>query len=80
MISKFEFRDYFTLPNEKISHLDSSVIPFNFVDRKSKTLLVHHGPNEWSSSAPDDYSYQLRVKYMGDHTWLEVDEQGNPVE
>ena len=48
--------------------------------RKSKTLLVHHGPNEWSSSAPEDYSYQLRVKYMGDHTWLEVDEQGNPVE
>jgi hypothetical protein len=48
--------------------------------RKEKTLLVHHGPNEWSTGAPDDYLYQMRVKYMGDHTWLEVDEQGNPVE
>jgi hypothetical protein len=48
--------------------------------RKEKTLLVHHGPNEWSTGAPDDYLYQIRVKYMGDHTWLEVDEQGNPVE
>jgi hypothetical protein len=48
--------------------------------RKLKMLLVHHGPNDWSSSAPDDYDYQIRVKYMGDHTWLEVNEQGNPVE
>jgi hypothetical protein len=47
--------------------------------RKEKNLLVHHGPTEWSTGAPDDYSYQMRVKYMGDHTWLEVDEQGNPV-
>ena len=42
--------------------------------RKEKMLLVHNGPNDWSSSAPDDYVYQTKVKYMGDHTWLEVDE------
>lgn len=40
--------------------------------RKEKTLLVHHGPNDWSSSAPDDYEYQTQVKYMGDHTWMEI--------
>jgi hypothetical protein len=48
--------------------------------RKEKTLLVHHGPTEWSTGAPDDYEYQVRVKYMGDHTWLEVDNNGNPKE
>jgi len=48
--------------------------------RREKTLLVHTGPNEWSTGAPDDYQYQMRVKYMGDHTWLEVDNEGNPVE
>lgn len=48
--------------------------------RKEKQLLVSLGPNDWTTGAPDDYLYQLRVKYMGDHTWLEVDEQGNPVE
>jgi hypothetical protein len=48
--------------------------------RKEKTLLVHHGPADWSTGPPEDYVYQFRVKYMGDHTWLEVDEQGNPVE
>jgi hypothetical protein len=48
--------------------------------RKEKTLLVNHGPNDWSTGAPEDYLYQLRVKYMGDHTWLEVDENGNPIE
>lgn len=48
--------------------------------RKEKMLLVHQGPKDWCTGAPEDYSYQVRVKYMGDHTWLEVDEQGNPVE
>jgi hypothetical protein len=48
--------------------------------RKEKMLLVTLGPNEWATGAPDNYDYQLRVKYMGDHTWLEVDEQGNIIE
>lgn len=42
--------------------------------RKEKHLLVHHGPNEWSTGAPVDYEYQFKVKYMGDHTWMEVNE------
>jgi hypothetical protein len=37
-------------------------------------LLVHHGPDEWSSGPPDDYVYQSQVKYMGDHTWMEITE------
>jgi len=41
--------------------------------RKQHTLLTHHGPDDWSSSAPDDYEYQAQVKYMGDHTWLEIE-------
>lgn len=48
--------------------------------RKEKTLLVHTGPKDWTTGPPDDYAYQTRVKYMGDHTWLEVDEEGNPIE
>ncbi len=40
--------------------------------RKEKMLLVHHGPNEWSTGAPEDYEYQMQVKYMGDHTWMEL--------
>ena len=48
--------------------------------RKEKTLLIHSGPTDWSSSAPEDYEYQAQVKYMGDHTWLEVADEGNSVE
>jgi hypothetical protein len=40
--------------------------------RKQHTLLTSHGPDDWSSSAPKDYEYQAQVKYMGDHTWLEI--------
>jgi hypothetical protein len=42
--------------------------------RKQHTLLTQNGPTDWSSSAPEDYEYQTQVKYMGDHTWMEIDE------
>ena len=40
--------------------------------RKEKTLLVLTGPNDWSTGVPLDYEYQMQVKYMGDHTWMEI--------
>ena len=42
--------------------------------RKEKTLLVHNGPKDWSTGVPEDYVYQTQVKYMGDHTWMEINE------
>jgi hypothetical protein len=51
-----------------------------FDSRKNHTLLTHLGPQDWSSSAPDHYNYICRVKWLGDYTWIEVDEQGNSVE
>jgi hypothetical protein len=48
--------------------------------RKSFTRLVHHGPNDWSTGPPDDYNYICKVKWLGDYTWIEVDDSGNPVE
>ena len=47
--------------------------------RKQHTILTQNGPNDWSSSAPEDYEYMTRVKYMGDHTWLEINEQGDGI-
>jgi len=43
--------------------------------RKEKMLLVLTGPTGWSSTAPEDYEYVAQVKYMGDHTWMEVTEE-----
>jgi hypothetical protein len=50
-----------------------------FDTRKQKTILTSHGPNDWSSGKPVNYDYMCQVKYMGDHTWLEIkeDENGN---
>jgi hypothetical protein len=39
--------------------------------RKEHMMLIHEGPDDWSSGAPTDYVYHIKVKYMGDHTWLE---------
>ncbi len=43
--------------------------------RKEKTLLVHLGPNDWSTGIPEFYEYITQVKYMGDHTWMEIKEE-----
>jgi hypothetical protein len=44
-----------------------------FNTRLQKMLLVHNGPTDWSTGVPEDYEYVTQVKYMGDHTWLEID-------
>jgi hypothetical protein len=40
--------------------------------RKEKMLLVLTGPEDWATGVPNNYQYQTQVKYMGDHTWLEL--------
>ena len=47
--------------------------------RKEKTLLVLSGPHDWATGVPESYEYIAQVKYMGDHTWMELDEQGDPI-
>ena len=42
--------------------------------RLEKMLLVLTGPTSWSTGAPEDYQYLAQVKYMGDHTWMEIKE------
>jgi hypothetical protein len=46
----------------------------------NRVILTHLGPSEWSTGAPDHYQYIARVKWMGDYTWCEIDEQGNAIE
>jgi len=48
-------------------------------NRKTITRLVAMGPNDWSCGKPIDYDYITRVKYLGDHTWMEVDENGEAI-
>jgi hypothetical protein len=41
-------------------------------ERLQKTLLVITGPDDWATGIPVDYQYITQVKYMGDHTWMEI--------
>ena len=45
--------------------------------RKQTSRLVATGPNEWTTGAPEDWEYICRVKWLGDYTWVEVDDKGN---
>ena len=40
---------------------------------KKFTRLVMHGPGEWATGTPEEYQYICRVKWLGDHSWIEVD-------
>ena len=46
---------------------------------KNFTRLSMLGPNDWSAGHPDHYEYIAQMKWLGDHTWIEVDDNGNPV-
>ena len=42
--------------------------------RKNEIILCGMGPVGWSSGPPDWYEYIVAVKWLGDHTWIEVEE------
>jgi len=42
--------------------------------RKNELVLCGMGPHGWSSAAPAWYQYIVAVKWLGDHTWIEVKE------
>lgn len=45
--------------------------------RKQKTLLSHHGPHD--TLVTEGLEFIAQVKWLGDHTWIEIDELGNYV-
>ena len=46
---------------------------------KQISRLTHNGPGDWTTGAPESWDYVSRVKWLGDYTWVEVDEKGNPI-
>lgn len=50
-----------------------------FDQARGGTLLTQTGPDEWTTTKPDHYEYICRVKWLGDYTWIEVDNNGESV-
>ena len=48
--------------------------------RKNFTRLCTTSPHQWTTGAPDSYEYICPVKWLGDYTWIEVKENGDPLE
>lgn len=40
---------------------------------KNRMALLHHGPND--SLVTANYDYIAKVKWLGDHTWIEVENE-----
>jgi hypothetical protein len=47
--------------------------------RRGGTRLTHNGPTDWTTGSPAEYDYICQVKWLGDYTWIEVDNNGNSV-
>jgi hypothetical protein len=45
--------------------------------RKNELILCGMGPHGWSSGPPTEYEYIVAVKWLGDHTWIEVEENND---
>ena len=43
--------------------------------QKSCIILSQLGPNDWSTGAPAAYKYIQPVKYLGDSTWIKIEEK-----
>lgn len=48
-------------------------------NKDSCTRLCMLGPDDWSTAPPKEYEYITRVKWLGDYSWIEVDEHGVPI-
>lgn len=46
-----------------------------FDSKINRTRLCHQGPDDWTTGAPEHYSYIAPVKWLGDYTWQEVTTQ-----
>lgn len=62
--------------NFKPNHNTIYWLAFN--KKKNHNILTSTGPNDWFTAKPEEYEYLICVKWLGDHTWIEVDSEGNP--
>lgn len=63
--------------NFKPNHNTTYWLIFNTI--KGYNILSSTGPNEWTTGRPAHYRYLFAVKWLGDHTWIETDNEGNPL-
>ena len=47
--------------------------------KRGGTRLTHNGPMDWTTAPPAEYEYVCQVKWLGDYTWIEVDNHGQDV-
>ena len=45
-----------------------------FDHKIQNTRLVHQGPKDWNTGAPESYQYLFSVKWLGDNTFIKVED------
>jgi len=61
----------------QIAHGNTYWLLYDTKDNCTRLSIL--GPDDWSSGPPRQYEYMTRVKWLGDHSWIEVDQHGVPL-
>lgn len=56
----------------QIAHGNSYWLVYD--SRHTCTRLVMQGPHGWNCGVPENYQYIAKVKWLGDYTWIEVND------
>ena len=46
-----------------------------FDKRNAENILIQSGPSEWSCGIPENWTYSMAVKKLGDSTWALVEDE-----
>lgn len=49
------------------------------VDVDGETVLTPLGPNDWSTGYPENYKYIDQLRFLGDFTWINVEDQNENI-
>ena len=77
---RLEITDAVHAANYQFQTYHDKIYWLAYDNRKQQTLLSHMGPEDWCTGPPESYDYITKVKWLGDYTWIEVDDDGNPVD
>jgi hypothetical protein len=61
--------------NFQIYHGNSYWLAYDSRDEKTRLLTL--SPQDWGDRIPEHYKYMCKVKYLGDHTWIEIKEEND---
>lgn len=77
---RLELTDMVHKAEYKFKPINGNIYWLVYETNKNRTILTQTGPSDWCTGIPKYYEYLIRIKWLGDYTWIEVDNEGNELQ